>query len=162
MLFVIFVSGGKYYYGFRIVNGKMATAGTFGADVYFNLIGDKASTGNISIYDFWHYICGGISSNTFLDFIVETEKSLGEVLVVILGIDGGKIALDSTWFVSYTVAYELSTKVEIQFPCYHWIGKDTSVSTTSKTSEFACLHKTVDAHRKLSSSSNQSDWQDMA
>ena len=117
----------------------MAAAGTFGADVYFNLIGDKASTGKVSIYDTWYYLCSGISSNTFIDLIVETEKSLGEVLVVILGIDGGEIALDSTWFVSYSVAYQLSTMVEIQFPCYHWIGKDTSISTTAKTSEFACL-----------------------
>ena len=67
---------------------------------------------------------------------METEKGLGEVLVVELGIDGGELALDSTWFVNDTTVYDLCTMKGVLFPCYHWIGKDTAVSTTSKTSKY--------------------------
>ena len=81
------------------MNGKTAAAGTDGADVFFNLIGDKVSTGKVSIYGLWTF-CTGISAHTFLDMIVETEKGLGEVLVVELGIDGGELATPNRYHVS--------------------------------------------------------------
>ena len=125
----------KCYYGVRIVNGETAAAGTTGADVFITLIGSEATTQKVSIYGFYERLVGGVSSGTCEDMIIETEGSLGEVLVVVLGIDGGIFALDSTWFVQYTVVKDLATNTEVEFPFYHWIGAKQIVSSTSKTSE---------------------------
>ena len=125
----------KCYYGVRIVNGETAAAGTTGADVFITLTGSEATTQRVSIYGFSERHIGGVSSCTCEDLIIETERSLGEVLVVVLGINGGKFAMDSTWFVQYTVVKDLATSTEVEFPCYHWIGASQIVSSTSKTSE---------------------------
>ena len=133
--FVSCVSGDKGYYGVRVVNGKMREAGTTNYSVYVTLIGSKASTGKVSLLTFFQYLAGGIGANTHMDLVIETEQSLGDVQVVILGIDG-KLALDNTWFVNYTKVYDmLKEKQEIEFPCYHWIEGNESVSTTSATSK---------------------------
>ena len=128
------LADGNFYYGFRIVNGKMDATWIKGADIFFNLIGDRASTGKVSIFELW--LAGsGMKARTYIDMIVATDGDLGDVQVVELGISGG-IFSDSTWFVNDTTVYhDLSTMKGVLFPCYHWIGKDTSVSTTSKTSE---------------------------
>lgn len=124
---------GKFYYGLRIVNGAMQAAGTTGADVFFDLVGSKSTTGKVSIYSYFTMTFSGISAKTCNDMIVETDKDLGEVLVVLMGIDGG--GLDTTWFVDYAVVKYIAEGVEAEFPCYHWIGKHQVVSTTSKTSK---------------------------
>ena len=129
------LSGSNVYYGVRIVNGDMPAAGTTGADVFITLVGSEATTGKVSIYSYLRHLFGGIMSGTAEDLVIETEKSLGDIQVVILGIDGGNWALDSTWFVKYTVVKDLGTGVAALFPCYQWIGKNQVISTTSKTSK---------------------------
>ena len=124
---------GKFYYGLRIVNGAMLGAGTTGADVFFDLVGSEATTGKVSIYSYFTMSFSGISAGTCEDIILETDKKLGEVLVVLLGIDGG--GWDTTWFVNYSAVKYLAEDVEAMFPCYHWIGKNQVISTTSKTSK---------------------------
>ena len=114
----------------------MKAAGTTGVDVFLILVGDKATTGKISIYGFLERLFGGITAGTCEDLIIETNETLGTVLVVLLGIDGGESALDNTWFVNHSVVKDLATEVEIQFPCYHWIGSNQVVSSTSETSEY--------------------------
>ena len=128
---------GRFYYYVQIVNGQMKAAGTTGADVYINLVGSEYATGNISIYCFLKRMLGGISADTCNDLIIETDRSLGEVLVVKLGIEGN-LGLDSTWFVNYTVVRYFNNGKDmgdVKFPCYHWIGKNQVVSTTSKASK---------------------------
>lgn len=115
------------------MNGEMAAAGTIGADVFVTLVGSKGSTGKVSIYSYLFHSVSGVSSGTCDDLIVEADEPLGDVHVVLLGIDGGNWALDSTWFVNYTVVKDLSTEVETHFPCYLWIGKNKVISLTSKT-----------------------------
>lgn len=113
----------------------MPAAGTQGADVFITLVGSESTTGKVSIYSYLRHLFGGIMSGTAEDLIIETEQSLGDIQVVLLGIDGGEWALDSTWFVKYTAVKDLGTGAEVQFPCYHWIGKNQVISTTSKTSK---------------------------
>ena len=95
--------GNSFYCGFRIVNRKMDAAGTKGADVFFNLIGDRASTGKVHIYEIW--LAGSeMKAHTYVDMIVGTDSDLGKIQVVELGIDGGELFSDSTWFVNDTTA----------------------------------------------------------
>ena len=98
-------------------------------------MGTKASTGKVSIYSYLKHLFSGIASGTCEDLLIETDGSLGEVLVVVLGISGGAWALDSNWFVNYTVVRDFAGDGEVEFPCYHWISKHQALSTTSKTSE---------------------------
>lgn len=136
-----FFPGGNHYYGVRIVNGSMKAAGTTGADVFVTLVGSKASTGKVSINSYLFHVFSGITADTVEDLIIETTKSLGDIQVVLLGIDGGEWALDNTWFVNYTDVKDLTTNAELRFPCYHWIGKNEVVSTTSKASKCKCLSR---------------------
>ena len=118
------------------MTGETAGAGAgTGADIFVTLIGSEATTQKVSIHNYLKRHLNGVSSCTCEDLIVESEGSLGEVLVVVLGIDGGKHAMDHTWFVNYTVVKDLATSTEVEFPCYHWIGKGQIISSTSKTSE---------------------------
>ena len=121
------------------MNGEMAGAGTTGADVFVTLVGSKASTGKVSIYSYLFSSLSGVVSGTCDDLIIETKGPLGDVQVVLLGIDGGDWALDNTWFVNYTLVKDMTTKVETHFPCYLWIGKNKVVSTTSKTGKINVL-----------------------
>lgn len=73
-----------------------------------------------------------IEAGTYLDLLIETTASLGNIQVVVVGIEVG---LPNPWFIQYTGVYNLCDDdiEENRFPCYHWIKADTSVTTTSKT-----------------------------
>ncbi len=74
-----------------------------------------------------------------MDMVIATEHSLGDVQVVILGIDG-LLANLYTWYVDFMVVYDFlkehDADREIEFPCYHWISGDGYVSTTAHTSKY--------------------------
>ena len=114
----------------------MAGAGTTGADVYITLVGDKGSTGRVSLFGYFKR-ADGIDSSTYDDFLIETEQSLGKVVKVVgLGIpEGGFFTYDSTWFVEYTNVYEMQTNftTETRFPCYQWVEEKELVTTTAKS-----------------------------
>ena len=117
------------------MNGKTKAAGTTNNRVYVTLVGSKAATGKVQLMDAKEFFEGGLKANTHVDLVIETDHDLGDVQVVILGIDG-KLAVDNTWFVNCTMVYDfLKGKEESEFPCYHWIKGDESVSTTAATSK---------------------------
>ena len=98
------------------------------AKEFVRLVGNKAASEKI-------YLTGiffDIDRDEYFDLVVETKKSLGEIQVVNIGIDGG---FENAWFVQYSVVYNFDTyeEKETQFPCYHWIDKKQCVTTTSKT-----------------------------
>lgn len=98
---------------------------------YVILIGNKAASKKVYLTGFFT----DIESDTYQDLLIETKESLGDVQVVVIGIEGG---FDNAWFMQYTGVYNLSydaDKKGIRFPCYHWINKDKSVTTTSKSSK---------------------------
>ena len=113
-----------------MVNGEMAEAGTgYSASEYVRLVGDKAASEKI-------YLTGKFSrigSKSYIDLLIKTDESLGEIQVVNLGIEGG--LRNNAWFVQYSVVYNYNTAAgkEARFPCYHFLNKNESVSTTSKS-----------------------------
>lgn len=113
----------------------MEAAGTTNNHVYITLIGSKAATGKVQLMDSKEFFEGGLKAHSHVDLVIETDHNLGDVQVVVLGIDG-KIGIDNAWFVNYTMVYDfLKSKEESEFPCYHWIKEDESVSTTAATSK---------------------------
>lgn len=122
------LTAGKGCYGIRVVNGEMAEAGTsYSASEYVRLVGDKAASEKIYLTG----IFSRIGSKTYIDLLVKTDESLGEIQVVNLGIEGGMG--ENAWFVQYSVVYNYDTAAgkESRFPCYHFLNEDESVSTTS-------------------------------
>ena len=125
------VAGEGSSYGIRVATGSMSGGGTHITSVYVRLIGNRGDSGNVSLTGFFST---GVSTGTFEDLLVETERSLGEVQVVIIGIKGALI--DDAWFVEYSTVYDFGSGKETRFPCYHWIKKNEMVTTTSKASEY--------------------------
>ena len=142
----------------RVVNGKMADAGTTNWNVFIQLVGSKGSTGKLHLVGFLQHGGGWMDRGTYQDLIVETDSSLGEVQVVVLDLDS-TLALDSTWYVQYTMVYDFSqSKPEVQFPCYHWITGKYAVTTTANTGELSprtCLHLSRGRSRGLFYSSEE-------
>ena len=125
-------AGGKYYYGVQIVTGQQVGAGTR-ADAYVMLVGDKGKTGKLSLRG-WFDFLNPISSDTYDNLVVVSDNDLGNVLVVVVGCDGSWF--EDQWYVSSVSVANVQTKDIGQFPCYHWIGGDDSVTITAKTSKF--------------------------
>ena len=113
----------------------MVGAGTSGGlDPFVILIGTKGCTKKVSLLGTLDMLLKGMQADTYESLVFTTEKDLGDVQVVIVGIDGGEVALNSTWFVSFMEIYNLSKESQgVKFPCYHWIKADDYVSTTCKT-----------------------------
>lgn len=119
----------------RIVTGSEKFAGTPDSDIYVSLIGSRASTGRLDIVQRW--FSSGISAQYYNDLVVESDKDLGEVLVVILGNPANwVISAGSAWFVEFVDIIDLQLNQKQEFPCYHWINDGDEISFTSKTSKY--------------------------
>ena len=133
-----FFVGDSGYYGVRIITGKVGGAGVNNLKIYLRLIGNKACTGKLYIEDLKQFFEDGLKPDTHMDMMIATDDSLGDIQVVVLGIDG-MLADLHTWFVDFTVVYDFlksnDADREIQFPCYHWISGDGYVTTTAHTSK---------------------------
>ena len=106
------------YYGVRIINGKIPEAGTHNLGVYVRFIGSEKATDRMHLIGIWEFLHGGMAKNTHMDFILKTDQNLGNIEVVILGIEGN-MNHSSTWLVNSIIIYDCNTETE--FPCYHWI-----------------------------------------
>ena len=133
--------GTHFYYGVRIVNGSEKLSGTPDTDIYLMLVGSKATTGRVSIVQ-GYLTASGTSTQSYDDLVVETNKDLGEVLVVTLGNPRNwLISAGSSWFVDFVDVFNLQTKHKQEFPCYHWIDDGDEISFTSKTCKWWVLAK---------------------
>ncbi len=125
------------------MNGSMCAAGTSDRGMYVVLIGDKGATPRLGILSFFERI----KKDTCEDLLVETESDLGEIQVVIFGNEKNWfLPINDLWFINYSTIYRYSgtsIKNETTFPCYHWIGDDEAISTTSTTSK---LHMSYDKY----------------
>ncbi len=121
----------------------MCGAGTCDRGIYVVLIGDKGATQKMGFIRLLEHI----KKNTCEDLLVQTESDLGEIQVVIFGYEKNWfVTFKDLWFVNYSTIYqysETSIKNETTFPCYHWVGDDEVISTTSATSK---LHMSYDRY----------------
>lgn len=132
----------SFLYGLAIQTGKQLLAGTPDSGVYVTLVGSGGHTGKIYIHSALTFaISKKYIGRGTIDFVIVKSKAdhdLGEVLVVILGIDKNRRqnVIPDPWFVDCVYVYNFQTKKPIStFPCYHWIGSGDSVSFTAHTSK---------------------------
>lgn len=82
-----------------------------------------------------------IDKGTSSNVVIESSGDLGDVLVVILGIDKGLLnnPLAAPWYVDDVGVYNYQNKQRDVFPCYHWLATGDSVSFTAHTSKIIVL-----------------------
>ena len=124
-----------------MVTGKMVSGGSARAACeYVRIIGTKAASERVYLTGYF----SDIDADTYQDLTIETNEVLGEIQVVVLGIEENSW-ITNAWFAAYSGVYDLSylaDKKEKHFPCYHWINQGQCVTTTSNSSKFRKLHAT--------------------
>ncbi len=113
----------------------MSGSGTVDTGVYATLVGDEGATAKLYILGYFGSIEGGTSE----DLLVEADADLGNIKIVIFGNEQNWfLPTNDFWFVNYSVIYryrDTSIAEKKQFPCYHWIGDNEAIATTSATSK---------------------------
>ena len=126
----------------QIVTGKELGAKTKNR-VYLTLVGNKGQTGKVSLHGLLKVVLNPISKKAVENLTIVSDRDLGDILVVIVGnvgFDRGPMQLiDDFWYVSSVGLANLQTDTVEHFPCYHWIGENSSVSITAKTSRLNCM-----------------------
>ena len=123
--------------------GVQLEAGTT-SRVFLNLIGSKAQTGTLQIQNLLDVIFGDkLSKSSSKSFVIVSEQDLGDVLVVTVSCAAWLIKDDL--YVNFVAVGNLQTNTIGYFPCYHWLGRDSSVSITASTSKYLTFIK-VYAH----------------
>ena len=104
--------------------------------MYTILVGNQGATPKIYLLDYLS-VFSSIEGGTCDDLLVESDANLGDVQVVILGNEENWfLPTNDYWYVNYTTIYHYnggSVKQDVKFPCYHWIGDNEAISTTSAT-----------------------------
>ena len=77
----------------------------------------------------------GRGSTDFILIKSKADHDLGEVLVVVLGIDKKSRLIPDPWFVDCVYVHSFQSNKTSTFPCYHWIGSGDSISFTAHTSK---------------------------
>ena len=120
----------KSYYGVRILTGKQHGAIT-PRGKYVVLIGSAASSGKVRVIGSFMPSFGGWTE----DLIIEADSTLGDILVVEAVNENTILDNEHPWYVSLVTVYNFQSNSSDDFPCYHWIGDEESVSFTARTSE---------------------------
>ena len=135
---MIIISADKYYYGISIMNGKQLGAGTSSPEAFISLIGRSGHSGKLYLQGFLSLLSGNtVHRDTWDNVIIESTENLGEILVVVLGID--KSLINDPWYVDEVGVYNFQSSKHDAFPCYHWIGNGDNVSITTRTGKFKVL-----------------------
>lgn len=138
------------------MTGSQQACSATARDVFFAVTGTKSQSNRISL-GLFQRLCAldSFKRDTHDDMIIETDKHLGDIQVVGVGLDYDVIAkveaglLDCHWYVNYISIIDFqNNETEIQFPCYHWLGyNNKEVTATSKVGKqltyiCSCIHYT--------------------
>lgn len=119
------------------MNGKQLGAGTADPEAYICIVGSNGHSGKLylqSLLSMRSLTGQTLHRGTWDNLIIESSGDLGEIQVVILGIDKSAL-LGASWYVHEVGVYNFQSKTQEAFPCCFWIGNGESVSFTSKTSK---------------------------
>ena len=99
------------------------------------LIGNVAKTGKIGIGNFFNWLIS--SGDTYDDYIIECETDLGEIQLVTISNDSARLyERNANWFVDFTYVINLKSKLEQNFPCYHWLGDGEEQTNSASTGKW--------------------------
>ena len=114
------------------MNGKQMGAGTAAHNVFIQLVGRNGHSGKVYLQSYLSLFTGGtFKRNELENLIIESSGDLGEIEVVILGIDDSLVHY--SWYVNEIGIHNCTSKSTYAFPCYHWIGSGHSVSMIVQT-----------------------------
>ena len=120
------------------MNGKQLVAGTSSLGVYICLVGENGHSGKLYVQNFLSLFSGGtLHQDKLENVIIESSGDLGEISIVILGIDDS--ILHYSWYVNEVGIYNFQSQKKDAFPCYHWIGSGHSVSMITQTGKSLTL-----------------------
>ena len=121
------------------MTGNQEGAGTPDSGAYITLIGSKGHTGQVNLQSLLTILQGqSLDRGTHYNVVIESNGDLGEVLVVILGIEEeSKLSntMADPWYINDVSVYNYQNRQCEMFPCYHWLNSGDSVSFTAHTSE---------------------------
>jgi hypothetical protein len=120
------------------MNGKQLEAGTSSPGVFICLIGENGRSGKLYLQSHLSLLKRGATQQSMLDdMFIECSDDLGEISVVILGIEGS--IFHYSWYVNEVGLYNLQSKKLEAFPCYHWIRHGDSATIVAKTGKYYYL-----------------------
>ena len=105
--------------------------------MYVVIVGSVASSSKVKVSGSFLPSFGGRCN----DLIIEADGNLGDILVVEVVNEHTFFDNKHPWYVSLVTVYNFQSNSSENFPCYHWVGNEESVSFTAHTSE--CIHVVV-------------------
>ena len=107
--------------------------GKFSPGVFICLIGENGHSGKLNLQTRVQSLLSLFTGGTGMldDVIIESSEDLGEISVVILGIE--ESMFQYSWYVNEVGLYNFQSKKQDAFPCYHWISHGDRVSVIAKT-----------------------------
>ena len=127
------------------MTGSQKACSATARDVFFNVTGTKSQCNKMSLGLLQRLeALKSFHERTHDDMIIETDEHLGDVQVVGVGLDYDLITkvedaiLDCHWYVDYISVFDFqNNEMEIQFPCYHWLGyNNKEVTATFKVGTY--------------------------
>ena len=116
--------------------GEQLGAGTSIPNVFICLVGSNGHSGKLCLTSLLSLLPGqGVHKGMLENLLIESDEELGEIALVILGIDKGILdpLIHGTLFVNEVGVVNRQTNIQDAFPCYHWIKSGQSISIASKT-----------------------------
>lgn len=115
------------------MTGSQRASSATARNVFFTVTGTNAQSERMSLGLFQRLAeWDAFKKNTHDDMIIETDKHLGDVKVVWVGLEYDPISdlimskfkvFDCHWYVAYISIIDFQNEQsETHFPCYHWIG----------------------------------------
>ena len=107
-------------------------------NVFFTVTGTNSQFEKISLGLFkWLAKINSFQEDTYDDMLIETDRHLGDVQVVGVGLNYDPISdlvpdwFDCHWYVNFISIIDLQNGQETHFPCYHWIGYNSKEITAA-------------------------------
>ena len=123
------------------MTGSQKACSATARDVFFAMNGTDTHSDRISLGLLQRLrALQSFHESTHDDMIIETDQCLGDIQVVGVGLHYDLITkvvdgvLDCHWYVDYISIIDFQkNQVEIQYPCYHWLGyNNKEVTAVSK------------------------------
>ena len=100
--------------------------------MYISIIGSVASSGKVKVDGCF---LRGHDGQGYDDLIIEADGNLGNILVVEVANEDKIFDNELPWYVSLVTVHDFQNDSCEDFPSYHWVGNEESVSFTAHTSE---------------------------
>ena len=114
------------------MTGSQQASGATARNVFFTVTGTNSQSQKMSLaLDLFQQLAkeGPFQEDTHDDMIIETDRRLGDVQAVRVGLEYGLLSgpvskmLDCHWYVAFISIIDFQNeRSETHFPCYHWIG----------------------------------------